>query len=334
MKKIKIVLYGCGVMGRRIAQALHDKKSFTMVGAIDTSEEIVGKDLGELFNPPREIGVLVENNPETICKKGNANAAILTTTSHLKSVLPQIIRCVKAGMNVVSTSEELSYPWKRNPEDARNIDKLSKEHGVTVVGTGINPGYLMDTLPLVLTAPCLQVDSIKVVRMMNSANRRIPFQNKVGTGLTKEAFGEQIEKGIITGHVGLIESIYMIAEGLHWTLDEAIEMPADPVIAGEEIKTEVGTVSPGDVIGLTSKAIGKMDGREVIILDFNAFAGVGQEYDEIMINGVPSIHEKILGGVHGDLGTVAVTINTVPKVLEAPPGLVLMKDLPPVVATQ
>lgn len=334
MEKIRIVLYGCGVMGRKISEALRDKKGFEIVGAIDIAEELVGKDLGEVLQPSRGIGVLIENDPGSVLKKANAHAAVLTTTSHLKDVAPQITQCVKAGLNVVSTSEELSYPWKRNPEMARDIDRLAKEHGVSVVGTGINPGYLMDTLPLILTAPCLHVDSIKVVRMMNSAKRRIPFQSKVGTGLTREAFDEQIEKGIITGHVGLLESIYMIADGLQWPLDDAIEMPPDPVITENEIKTEVGTVNPGDVIGLTSIAAGKMDGREVITLEFNANAAVEEEYDEIIIRGIPSIHQKILGGVHGDIGTVAMTINTVPKVVQAVPGLVIMKDLPPVTVTQ
>ncbi|MBA7617312.1 2,4-diaminopentanoate dehydrogenase [subsurface metagenome] len=119
-----------------------------------------------------------------------------------------------------STSEELSFPWKRDPELARKIDILAKEQGVTVVGTGINPGYLMDTLPLMLTAPCLRVKSIKVTRMMNSAKRRVPFQVKVGTGLTQEEFRERIENESITGHVGLLESINVIAEGLGWELEE------------------------------------------------------------------------------------------------------------------
>ena len=237
-------------------------------------------------------------------------------------------------MNVVSTSEELSYPWKRNPDMARDIHNLAVDRTVTVVGTGINPGYLMDTLPLVLTAPCLRVDGIRVVRMMNSAKRRIPFQNKVGTGLSREEFGEKIENGIITEHVGLVESIQMIADGLQWTLDDAVELPAEPVIARDVIRTEVSRVDPGDVIGLTSVAMGKLNGKDVITLEFNANAAVEEEYDEIFIEGIPSIHQKIIGGVHGDIGTVAVTINTIPRVVEAPPGLILMKDLPPVTATK
>jgi 4-hydroxy-tetrahydrodipicolinate reductase len=265
-----------------------------------------------------------------VFQENDARAVILTTTSYLKEVGPQIERCVKAGLNVISTCEELSYPWRRNPDLAGQLDDLAKKHGVTVVGTGINPGFLMDTLPVVLTAPCLNVDTIKVTRMMDSSKRRVPFQKKVGTCLTRDAFKEKMEKGIITGHVGLLESMHMIASGLYWSLDEAVELPPVPVFAQSEVETALGRVKEGDVVGLGSVAYGKKNGRNVITLEFVAHAQVNEEYDEIIVEGVPRIHQKIIGGVHGDVGTVAVTINTVPRAVESSPGLKTMKDLPPV----
>ncbi len=326
MEKIKVIIYGCGVMGRRIGEALLDKKSFEIVGAVDINPELIGKELG---------GVIIEKDADELFSKvaKHAHAVVLTTTSRLKSVFPQITQCLKARLNVISTCEELSYPWKSNPELAEEIDSLAKEHKVTVVGTGINPGYLMDALPLMLTAPCLKVQSIKVVRMMNSAKRRIPFQAKVGTCLTREEFRNKIENKIITGHVGLLESINMIAKGLGWDLEEAVELPPEPVIGEKEIKTSVGTVKPGDVIGLKSLAYGRNGGKDVITLEFCANAGVDEEYDEIIIEGEPHIHQKITGGIHGDIGTVAVIINTIPKAVDAPAGLKVMKDLPPPAAT-
>ena len=333
MDKIKVIIYGCGVMGRKIAQALLDKKSFEVVGAVDINPDLVGKDLGEILDMPKKFGVLIEEDADSLFSRVKAHAVVLTTTSHLKSVFSQITQCLKAGLNVISTCEELSYPWKRNPELTQELDNLAKEQGVTVVGTGINPGYLMDTLPLILTAPCLIVKSIKVTRMMNSAKRRLPFQVKVGTGLTQEEFKEKIENKVITGHVGLLESINMIADGLGWELDEAVELPPQPVIDEKEIKTALGTIKPGNVIGLTSIAYGNKDDREVITLKFCANAAVDEEYDEVIIQGEPNIHEKIIGGVHGDIGTVAVTINTIPRAIYAPAGLKVMKDLPPPRAT-
>jgi hypothetical protein len=329
MEKYKIIIFGCGVMGRKTAQDLLDRASFEIVGAVDIDPELFGKDLGEIIDRPKTLGILIEKKPDDILLRVKADAVVLTTTSHLESVAPQIIQCLEAGLNVVSTCEELSYPWKRHPELVRKIDNLAKEKGVTVVGTGINPGFLMDVLPLVLTAPCLKVQSVKVKRMMNSAKRRVPFQVKVGTGLTQEEFKEKIKNKIITGHVGLLESINMIAAGLGWELDEAVELPPEPVIDEKEITTALGEVQPGDVIGLSSIAFGKKNGKEVITLEFCANAAVEEEYDEIIIEGEPNIHQKIIGGVHGDIGTVAVTVNTIPRAVEAPPGVIVMKDLPP-----
>lgn len=334
MEKINVIIYGCGVMGQKVTEALLDKQSFEIVGAIDVDSELVGKDLGEIFDNPKKIGITIERDADDLFSQSQAQAVVLATTSHLKSVLPQIEQCAKAELNVISTCEELSFPWKRSPELAQEIDNLAKEHGITVVGTGINPGFLMDTLPLVLTAPCLKVDSIKVTRMMNSARRRIPFQKKVGTGMTQEEFSEKIENKIITGHVGLLESINMIAAGLGWELDEIVELPPEPVIADRKIETGMGSVKPGDVIGLTSVAFAKKGGKEVITLEFNANADVDDEFDEINVKGIPNIHEKILGGVHGDIGTVAVTVNTIHRAVNASAGLKVMKDLPPPIAAQ
>jgi 4-hydroxy-tetrahydrodipicolinate reductase len=327
-EKIKTIIFGCGIMGRQIARVLLDKESFKVVGAIDIDPELIGWDLGDILGINKKLGLKIEKDPEVLFSKVKADAVVHTTTSFLEIVFPQIAKCLNAGLNVISTSEELSYPWKRHPEIAKNIDKLAKEKGVTVVGTGINPGYLMDTLPLMLTAPCLDVKSVRVTRMMNSAKRRIPFQEKVGTGLTQEEFREKIEDKSITGHVGLLESLYMIAEGLGWELDGALELPPEPVIDENEIETGLGAVKQGNVIGLTSVAYGQIKSKEVIRLEFCANAAVDEEYDEVIIEGEPNIHQKVIGGIHGDIGTVAVAINAIPRIIEAPAGLLLMKDLP------
>ncbi len=333
MDRMRVIIMGCGIMGRRVAEALLPKQSFEIVGALDINPELTGRDLGELFSSPQDTGIVIANDAEALFTRVKADAVVQTTLSHLTTVLPQIEQCLQAGLNIVSTCEELSFPWKRHPELASRIDNMAKEAGVTVVGTGINPGYLMDSLPLALTAPCLRVDSIRVTRMMNSARRRIPFQKKVGSNMTPEEFRQKIDDGIITGHVGLLESINMIASGLGWKLDEAVELPPEAVIAETETPSGMGTVPPGDVIGLRSVAYAKKDGEKIITLEFIANAGVKQEYDEIEIKGEPDIHEKILGGVHGDTGTVSMTINTIPKTIAAVPGLKVMSELPAPCAT-
>ena len=239
-------------------------------------------------------------------------------------------------MNVVSTCEELAYPYYKHPELANEIDELAKKHEVTVLGTGINPGYLMDTLPITITGICKEVESIKVTRMMYSGNRRSSYQKKIGTGMTPEEFRKMIDEGKITGHVGLEESISMIAATLGWELDEIEVLPPEPVISDVEVETWTDltkqtpfiTVKPGQVCGLKSVAHGIKGEERVITLEFISHVNVKEPYDSVIIKGEPDVHEKITGGVHGDTGTVSMIINSIPKVLNAQPGLVTMKDLP------
>ena len=326
--EVRVILFGLGPMGKLIAKGILEKKGMRIVGAVDIAEELVGKDLGEILELGKNLGVTVTDNAEELLSRIKADIAVIATRSYLKEVYPTISLCIKAGINVISTCEELSYPYYKYPELAAEIDELAKKYGVTVLGTGINPGYLMDTLPIVLTGACQRVESIKVTRMMDSSKRRIPYQKKIGTGLSPEEFKRMTDEKKITGHVGLTESIAMIAAALGWKLDEIKEFPPEPVIADREIVTSYTTVKPGQVAGLKSIAHGIKDGKPVIILEFISHAAVEEEYDAVSIEGVPRIHEKIAGGVHGDIGTVAVIVNMIPKVLNAKPGLVTMKDLP------
>ncbi|MEM3439383.1 MAG: hypothetical protein QXG32_00490 [Candidatus Bathyarchaeia archaeon] len=326
--EVKVVIFGLGPMGKMIAKGILEKKGIRIIGAVDILKDIVGKDLGEVLELGKNLGVTVTDDAEGLLSKVKADLAIIATKSYLKDVYPQIALCVKAGINVISTCEELAYPYYKHPELSAEIDAMAKEHGVTILGTGINPGYLMDALPITLTGVCQRVDSIKVVRMMDSSKRRIPYQKKIGTGLSPEEFRRAIESGSITGHVGLVESIAMIASALGWKLDAIREFPPEPVLADRELRTPYTTVKPGQVAGLKSVAHGMRNGKPVIVLEFVSHAGVEEEYESVTIEGVPNISEKIAGGVHGDIGTVGVITNMIPKVLNAPPGLVTMKDLP------
>lgn len=326
--KVRVILFGIGAIGSRIAKFASEKKGLEVVGAVDIAKDKVGKDLGEVLEVGKPLGVTVTDDPDALFSRVKADIVIHATTSYLKDVYPQIAKCVKAGINVVSTCEELSYPYYKHPELANEIDELAKKQGVTVLGAGINPGYLMDTLPITLTGPCQDVKTIKVTRMMDSSKRRIPYQKKIGTGLTPEEFKKMIEEKKITGHVGLIESIAMIADALGWELEEIQELPPEPVIAEEEIVTSYTTVKTGQVAGLKSVAHGIKEEKKVITLEFVSHAAVKEEYDAVSIEGVPNIYQKIAGGVHGDIGTVATIINSIPKVINADPGLVTMKDLP------
>jgi len=328
MENVKIVLYGVGAMGTRIAKFLLKKKGVEIVGAIDVDKEKVGKDLGDVLGIGKRLGITVSNNPDNVLSKANADVVIHSTTSFLKQTYPQIAAAIKHGANVISTCEELSYPYATEPEIAEKLDKLAREHSVTVLGTGINPGFLMDTLVITLTSVCQEIEQIKATRIMNAATRRAPFQKKIGAGLTVNEFKERIEKKIITGHVGLTQSIAMIANVLKWKLDKIEVDPVEPVIAETQVESEAVKVEPGQVAGLRQCARGIKEEKELISLDFQAYIGAKEEYDAITIKGVPNVHEKIAPCIHGDSGTVAIIVNSIPKVMNAAPGLVTMKDLP------
>jgi 4-hydroxy-tetrahydrodipicolinate reductase len=328
MNEIRVVIFGLGSIGSLIARGLLEKNGIRIVGAVDIRKDIVGKDLGEVLGLGKKINVAVTNNPEDIISKVRADMSIIATGSYLQDVYPLISLCVKAGINVISTCEELSYPFYKYPELSARIDALAKEYHVTVLGTGINPGYLMDTLPIILTGVCKNVESIKVTRVINSAKRRISYQKKIGTGLNPEEFREMIKEKRITGHIGLAESIAMMASALGCTV-EIDEFPPEPIIAEKEISTPYTMIKPGYVAGLKSVAHGIRNGKPFITLEFISHAAVDEEYDAILIEGTPKIYEKIYGGVPGDIGTVAIIINMIPKVLNAKPGLATMMDLPP-----
>jgi 4-hydroxy-tetrahydrodipicolinate reductase len=328
MRKLRVVLYGVGAVGSLIAKFLLEKEGVEIIGAVDIAKDKVGKDLGEVLGIERKLGIKVSADADALFSKVKADIAIHATSSFLKDTFPQIASIVKHGVKVISTCEELTYPYYTEPEIAKKLDTLAKKHNVTVLGTGINPGFLMDTLVITLTAVCQKIEKIKAIRVMNAATRRLPFQKKIGAGLTIEEFRRKIKNKQITGHVGLEQSIAMIADALAWKLDKISVEPVEPVIAKKPVESRDIKVRAGDASGLRQKARGVMKNREIIVLDFQAYIGAEEEYDAVTIYGVPSVRQKIQPCVHGDIGTVAMVANSIPKVINAPPGLLTMKDLP------
>jgi hypothetical protein len=325
--KVKVVSYGVGAVGSMIARFLLEKEGVDLVGAIDIAKDKVGKDLGEVLGLKKKLGITVSGDVCSLLSE-KPDVAIHATASYLKDTFPQIASIIKHGINVISTCEELSYPYTAEPKLAEKLDSLAKKHDATVLGTGINPGFLMDTLVITLTAPCQKIERIQAVRIMNAATRRVPFQKKIGAGLSVEEFKEKIEKKQITGHVGLEQSIAMIAGALAWKLDRIITEPVEPIIAKRPVRSRDVRVKAGQAAGLRQKAKGVIRNKAVLSLDFQAYIGAEEECDIITIEGVPNIRQKIQPCVHGDVGTVAMVVNSIPKVINAPPGLLTMKDLP------
>jgi len=328
LEKIRVVCYGIGAVGSRIAKFLLEKKGVQIVGAIDANKNIVGKDLGHVLELNKKLGITITDNVEKVMLKADCDVVVHATSSYLKDVYTQLAPLAQYGANVVTTCEELSYPYISEPQLAQKLNALGLKHGVTFLGTGINPGFLMDTLVITLTGACQRIDKVKIERVMNAATRRVPFQKKIGAGLSVYEFKKKMTAKEITGHVGLEQSIGMIASALKWELDEIKVNPVEPMIAQRPVASEAIRVQKGQAAGLKQTAQGIIKRKDVITLDFQAYIGAEQEYDAITIDGIPPIRQKISPCVHGDHATVAVIVNSISKVINAPPGLLTMKDLP------
>jgi len=195
-----------------------------------------------------------------------------------------------------------------------------------VLATGVNPGFAMDTLPIVLTAACQSVERVTVTRIQDARLRRLPFQQKVGAGLTTEQFQRRVAEGAVR-HVGMTESIAMIADALGWRIDR-ISDEVQPKLAKVTISSEFLAVDPGYVCGIIQDGVGYREDQPAIRLHFEAYLGAPDPYDGVEIEGSPALSMRIAGGIQGDIATASMVVNSIPKVLAAAPGLHTMRDLP------
>jgi 4-hydroxy-tetrahydrodipicolinate reductase len=334
MESVKVVSYGIGVIGRRLAKHLLTKKGVEIVGAIDINPAIIGKDLGEVLDIEK-LGIAISNDTDKVLTSTKPDIVCHTTMSYLKQTYDQFAQILKHGVNIVSTCEELAYPYatKEGGEYAKKLEKLAKEGGGTLLGTGINPGFLMDTLPIFLTGVCTRVDDIYIRRQMDAATRRVPFQKKIGAGLSIKEFRDKIDSHEITGHVGLEQSIQMIADAVGWELDEIKVDQVQPVVLDHEAASDAIEVPKGHNAGSMQMAYGMKGGEALITMDFKAYIGAPEEFDSVTIKGEPPINEKTSPCVHGDFGTIAITANMIPHVINMEPGFKTMVDMPPPHAT-
>jgi hypothetical protein len=325
MVNIKVMHFGLGPIGAAIVKQVAARPGFKIVGAIDIDPAKVGRDVGDVVGLPKRLGAKVSGDAVKALKAAKPDVVVLCTGSSLKQVLPQIEAILKTKTAIVSTTEELSYPGYTHIRQARQIHTMAKKAKVAVLGTGVNPGFAMDALPIVMTAVCERVDRVVVNRVQDARIRRLPFQQKIGAGLTTEQFQKKVDDGSVR-HVGLTESIAMIADALGWTLDRITDN-IQPKLASVTISSEFLAVDPGYVCGIIQDGIGYRKNEPVIKMHMEAYLGSPDTYDSIEIEGSPNLSLKIAGGIHGDVATASIVVNSIPKVLKAPPGLHTMRDL-------
>ena len=325
MPNIRVLHFGLGPIGAAIVKLIAARPQFQIVGGVDIDDAKVGRDLGDVVGLPKRLNLRVHDDAAKALKAAKPDIVVLCTGSSLKKVMPQIETVLSAKAAIVSTTEELSYPGYTHIRQARQIHAWAKKAKVAVLGTGVNPGFAMVALPIVLTAVCERVDRVQVTRIQDARVRRLPFQQKIGAGLTTEQFQKKVNDGSVR-HVGMTESIAMIADALGWTLDR-ISDDVQAKLATVTVASEFLAVDPGYVCGITQTGIGYRKGQPAIKLQFEAYLGAPESYDAVEIEGSPSLSMKIGGGIQGDLATASIIVNSIPHVLAASPGLHTMRDL-------
>lgn len=323
-KKIRVVQFGLGPIGTSIARLMRPKNALEIVGAVDKDPAKVGRDLGEVVGDSA-WGFKVVPDISTALERP-VDVVVHTTSSYLTDVMSELLACVAAGCCVVSTCEELAFPFRKHPQLSAKLDSAAKDEGVALVGTGVNPGFVMDKLVLTLSAAAQRVDWARARRIVDASKRRLPLQKKIGAGMTPEQFRTEVTAGKIKHH-GLPESIAMVADGLGFLLDDISET-IEPIVAEETVQTEFLEVAPGQVAGVHQIARGTLGGKEKVFMELRMYVGAKEPSDTVELGGSPNLMLTIPGGTHGDLATAAIAVNTIPAILAAPAGLRTVKDLP------
>ena len=325
-KKIRAIQYGVGPIGASIAKLMREKQAIEICGAIDTDPAKEGRDLGEVVGAPdAPWGVKISGDAKDVLEQA-VDVVIHSTSSSLAKVMDQLIACLEAESCVVSTCEELSYPYRTHPDLAAKLDATAKDWGVALVGTGVNPGFVMDKLVITLAGVSQQIEHAKAVRIVDASKRRLPLQKKIGAGMGVDEFRAQVAAGVIK-HVGLPESVAMVADSLNLGVDQITES-IEPVVAKSLVQTEFLTVEAGQAAGVHQIARGLAGGKEIVHLELQMYVGASDPSDTIELKGRPNISLVIPGGSHGDIATASVVVNSIPVILDAPAGLRTARDLP------
>lgn len=316
---ISVAQYGIGPIGAEIARLLLTKPWIKLVAAVDIDPNKIGKDLGEVIGLGREVGV-----PVTAELPGKPDVVCHSTGSRLRDVAGQLSSLLERGCHVVSTCEELSFPL--DVAIREQLQHVARAANVGLIGTGVNPGFVMDKLPLTLTSVCQEVKSVDIIRIQNASTRREPLQRKVGAGMTVDEFRAAVGAGRIK-HMGLKESLMMVGRGLGVEFDRVTDEKIEPILAEREVVTQYLRVAPGQVAGVHQTIQGS--GRIDVSLELRMYVGAEDvAADRVVVKGVPDVEMEIKGGVHGDRATAAMVVNCIPRIMQARPGVLTMDDIP------
>jgi hypothetical protein len=323
---LRFVQVGLGPIGREVARLAVTRRWLSLVGAVDPKPGLAGQDVGSLLGLA-PLGIEVEPDLDRAIERSEPDLVLHGTGSFLPDVSDQLGIALRHGASVVSTCEELAYPFHRHPELSRGLDALAVANGAVLLGTGVNPGFVMDKLVATMAGACRSVERVQVRRVVDASTRREPLQRKVGASLSREEFDAIARKGRL-GHVGLVESAQMVSDVLGLSPSRKVVESIRPRIADQAVLTEYLRVEAGCVAGIEHDVTVEDGGRERVRLELRMFVGALDPHDAIEIEGSPPISLRIAGGVHGDAATAAIVVNAARDVKGLVPGLRTMLDLP------
>jgi hypothetical protein len=323
-RKLRVAQFGLGPIGLECLRLAESKPWVRIIGGIDVDPVKIRRNLGELTGVKGLRSLPVVGSADELKQK--PDVIFHTAVSQFKTAYAQLEPLVRRGINVVSSCEELVFPQLREPTLAAKLDRLCRKSGARIVGTGVNPGFVMDLLPLCLTVVSQEIRAIHIRRVVNASTRRQSLQRKIGSGLAPEEFQRRFLAGK-AGHAGLQESLALIAHTLGWNTSK-IQETGEAVVARKDICTKYLQVRRGETCGLHQRAEAKVDGHIRITLDLKMYLDAQDPHDAIRIEGSPPMDLMIRGGIAGDQATVAALVNTAPRLLRAEPGLRLVTELP------
>lgn len=326
MKKIKVLQFGLGPIGVESVKLAAEQSWLELVGGVDIDPAKVGRSLADLTGVAALAGAKVHPTLEAaFAAAGQPDVILHTAGSSAAASFAQMRPALERGVSVASTCEELIFPALKTPDAAREFDELCRRTGARIAGTGVNPGFVMDILPICLTGVSREVVSVYVERVVDASTRRQPLQAKIGSGQNPDDFRAKFAAGK-AGHAGFQQSVALLAHALGWKLDE-IRETCEPVVASSRTVTKFFDVAPGQSLGIHQKCLGLVGGETKIKLDLQMYLGAPLPHDAIVVKGRPDLNLVLNGGVAGDDATVAALINIVPRLLAAAPGVRLMTEL-------
>lgn len=331
-ENVKVIMWGLGAMGQGMVKTLLDKKGVDIVGGIDIGDKL-GKSIYDLLGVEKgDRKDVIIGTPEEVITEKAADVVLIATDSFTRKAFDKIKYCLERKINVISTAEQMSYPKAQEPELAKELDRIARENGVTVLGTGINPGLIMDLLVVVLTGACTNVEHIKAERVNSLSPFGVTVMEEQGVGIGVDEFNKRVEDGSLAGHVGFAESVNMIADAIGWKLSKPMEQTMEPIVSNVYRKAPNAEVKSGDVAGCNMRGYGYVDDELKIEMVHPQqvepqVEGINTG-DYITIKGTPNINMSIKPEVPGGIGTIAMCVNMIPHVINAHPGLKTMIDLP------